>query len=39
MRDKKKNCNCSICNNEVREERQFAAVEIIDGKRVIIATE
>lgn len=30
------NCNCPICNNDIREERQYAALELKDGSYVTL---
>lgn len=32
----KENCNCPICNNGIREERQYAALELKDGSYVTL---
>lgn len=35
----KENCKCKICNNGIKEERQYAALEILEGQRVILDVE
>lgn len=37
--DHKENCNCSICNNSIREERQYGALEMRDGTYVTFDAE
>lgn len=35
----KENCNCSICNNSIREERQYGALEMENGEYVTFDAE
>ena len=32
-------CNCPVCNNEIREERQFASLQISEDKNVLFDVE